>query len=111
MKKEVGLWIDYQQAVLVTILDQEEEIKRIPCRTEKYNAYYDDVISYLRDATSILILGPGEAKIELQKRLEDQKLSERVVAVETKNKMTDEQIAVEVRQHFLRSEFPNLTKT
>src|ERR1041384_4428365 len=30
--------------------------------------YYDEVISFIRDAESILIFGPGEAKIELENR-------------------------------------------
>jgi hypothetical protein len=29
MTNEVGLWIDYRQAVIVFVLDQEEPIKRI----------------------------------------------------------------------------------
>jgi hypothetical protein len=29
MKKEAGLWIDHRQAVIVTLVDQVEEIKRI----------------------------------------------------------------------------------
>lgn len=62
--------------------------------------YYDRVISYLRDATSILILGPGIAKVELKKRLESQGLGEHIVAVRAADKMTDDQIIAEVRQHF-----------
>jgi len=64
------------------------------------NKYYDQVISCIRDAESILIFGPGEAKVELQKRLENEALSGRVVGIETVDKMTDRQIAARVRQHF-----------
>jgi hypothetical protein len=67
--------------------------------------YYDEVITYLRDSTSILILGPGEAKGELQKRLEGQRLSCRIVAYQTADKMTDHQILAEVRQHFRESQY------
>jgi hypothetical protein len=70
---------------------------------DQLNRYYDEIISYLRDATSILILGPGEAKVELQKRLEAHGLSDRIAAVKTADKMTDDQIAAEVRQHFRES--------
>jgi hypothetical protein len=62
--------------------------------------YYDHLISCIRDAESILIFGPGEAKIELEKRLESEALSGRVVGIETVDKMTDRQIAARVRQHF-----------
>jgi hypothetical protein len=67
---------------------------------EHLNIYYDAVIAALRDAESILIFGPGEAKGELRKRLERNNLGGRIVAVETVDKMTDRQIAAKVRQHF-----------
>lgn len=35
--------------------------------TGHLNRYYDEVTSHLRDAQSILIFGPGEAKVELEK--------------------------------------------
>jgi len=137
MKKEVGLWIDHRQAVIVISLDDEEEIKRISSNIEKHvrysgtshdsgvseshndtsedgrdrrfndqlNRYYDEIISYLRDATSILILGPGEAKVELQKRLQSHEVSGHDVAIKTVDKMTDEQILAEVRQHFRESSY------
>ncbi len=71
---------------------------------EQLDRYYDEVISYLRDATAILIMGPGEAKVELQKRLELCGLSDRIVATKTADKMTDDQIVAAVRQHFRDSE-------
>jgi hypothetical protein len=68
--------------------------------TGHLNIYYDAVIAAMRDAESILIFGPGEAKGELRKRLERNNLDGRIVAVETVDKMTDRQIAAKVRQHF-----------
>ena len=126
MKKQVGLWIDHRETITVAIGDQGEETRRIKLGMEKrvrfpggsrseegkaddqrdrqftghLNNYYDEVISHLREADSILIFGPGEAKGELKTRLESQKRGARIVAVETDNKMTDRQIAAEVRQHF-----------
>ena len=35
MKKEVGLWIDHRQAVIVTLQDKEEDIQRIESKVEK----------------------------------------------------------------------------
>ena len=63
--------------------------------------YYDRVVSFIRDADAILILGPGEAKGELKSRLEGQALGGHIVGVETVDKMTDHQIAATVRKHFL----------
>jgi hypothetical protein len=68
--------------------------------TGHLNIYYEAVIACLRDAESILIFGPGEAKDELKKRLEKNKLGGRIAGVETVDKMTDRQIAAKVRQYF-----------
>lgn len=68
--------------------------------TGQLNIYYDSVIAGIRDAESILIFGPGEAKGELKDRLEKNNLGERIVGIETVSKMTDRQIAAKVRQYF-----------
>lgn len=70
--------------------------------TGHLNIYYDAVIASIRDAESILIFGPGEAKDELRTRLERNDLGSRIAGVETVDKMTDRQIAAKVRQHFSR---------
>ena len=64
------------------------------------NIYYDAVIACIRDAESILIFGPGEAKEELKQRLEGNDLAGRIVGIETVDKMTDRQIAAKVRKRF-----------
>jgi hypothetical protein len=64
--------------------------------------YFDGVVSLIRDADAIWIFGPGEAKVELKKRLEHEELGGRIVNIETVDKMTDRQIAAKVRQHFQR---------
>ena len=64
------------------------------------NIYYDAVIACIRDAESILIFGPGEAKGELKKRIERDNLGARIVGIESVDKMTDRQIAAKVRKHF-----------
>jgi stalled ribosome rescue protein Dom34 len=129
MKTVMGLWIDHREAVLVFFLDQTEEIKHVTSTVEKHvrysgasesggshnsttedgrdrrfddelDRYYDEVISLLHEVTSILILGPGEAKHELQKRLEAHEPHLASITVETADKMTEPQIAAAVRQHF-----------
>ena len=64
------------------------------------NRYYDEVISHILDAESILLFGPGEAKGELEKRLASKGLGGRIIGVETTDKMTERQIAAKVRKHF-----------
>jgi hypothetical protein len=68
--------------------------------TGHLNLYYDAVIGCIRDAESILIFGPGEAKGELKTCLERNNLGGRIASVETVDKMTNRQIAAKVRQHF-----------
>ena len=68
--------------------------------TGQLHRYYDVVIAAIRDAESILIFGPGEAKGELKKRLEHAKLGGHIIAMETVDKMTDGQIAAKVREYF-----------
>jgi hypothetical protein len=128
MSVKAGVWIDHQQAVLVLITDADKEIKKIasgvegPVRSRSHNSYtpndftaedrlerkfdshlkvfYDEVIASLQGSEAILILGPGEAKGELHKRLASKKLRGLVVEVETADKMTDRQLAAKVAQHF-----------
>ena len=70
--------------------------------TGNLNIYYDAVIEYIRDAESILIFGPGEAKNELKERLKANHLGDRVVGVVAVDKMTDRQIVAKTRQHFVK---------
>ena len=68
--------------------------------TGHLNIYYDAVIASMRNAESILIFGPGEAKGELKKHLKRARLDGRIAGIETIDKMTDRQIAAKVRQYF-----------
>jgi hypothetical protein len=126
MGTDVGVWIDHRKAVIAIVAGQNEEMKHIESNMEKHvrysgaaqehsaedqrdrrftghlNKYYDEVIATIRGADSILIVGPGEAKIELEKRLSLETLRGRIVGVETAAKMTDGQIAAMVRQRFLQ---------
>ena len=63
--------------------------------------YYDEVISHLGQPEALLILGPGEAKSQLKARLSHSKaLSKCIVAVETTDKLTDQQIVAKVKEHY-----------
>lgn len=69
--------------------------------TEHLNTYYGQVISHLRDAEAVFLFGPGEAKGEFEKRLAKDRPGNRVVTVETADKMTNPQIVEKVKKHFL----------
>ena len=125
MKKEIGLWIDHRKAVIVIVSEEGEEVREITSNIEKHvryssrasedsssedvrdrqfgnqlNSYYDEVIAVIGEGDSIQIFGPGEAKGEIEKRLESKDLGGRIVGVETVDKLTDRQIAAKVRQRF-----------
>jgi hypothetical protein len=68
--------------------------------TVHFNKYYDKVIEQVRDAESLLIIGPGEAKLEFKKRMEHEKVRVQVEGVEPADKMTDRQVAAKIREHF-----------
>ena len=67
---------------------------------QQLNLYYDAVIATIRDAAAILIFGPGEAKGELKTRLKENRLADRIIAVESADKMTDRQVAARVRKFY-----------
>ena len=67
---------------------------------EHLNKYYNRIITQIRKADSIFIMGPGEAKTELEKRLAHEELNRRIVGIETVDKMTDRQVAAKVRKYF-----------
>ena len=130
MRTQAGLWIDHRKAVVVTISDEGSTTELVESNVEKHvrfsggsggsrgsregagedtrerhfegqlDKYYKDVIARLRDAEAILIFGPGEAKGELKTHLERAGLGERIVGVETVDKMTDPQIVAKAREHF-----------
>jgi hypothetical protein len=84
---------------------ESQQVRADDSRERKFtghlNIYYDAVIACIRDAESILIFGPGEAKGELQKRIKKNNLGGRIVGIETVDKMTDRQIESKVRQYYL----------
>ena len=127
MTRDVGVWIDHRKAVIAILAGKAEQVRQVTSNMEKdvrysgaaqedsaedqrdrrftghLNQYYDEVIGCIREADSILILGPGEAKIELEERLGREALRGRIVGVEAVDKMTDRQVVARVRQRFLKS--------
>src|SRR5687768_6147040 len=131
MNKRVGLWLDRNKAVIVSIANNIEAKSIITSDMEHYvlystvvpgdgspedirdrrfwnhlGEYYDKIIAHIRDAAEIQIFGPEGAKYELQKHLESEGLAERIVSVEDTDRLTDLQIAIKVRKRFpTRSRF------
>jgi len=123
-RKDVGVWIDHRKAVIATAGNVRVPIQRIASNMEKHvrfsggamsaedirerrfanhlERYYARVTVLIREAEAILLLGPGEAKLELKHHLEREGLGERIVGVDTVDKMTDREIAAKIGQYFER---------
>jgi stalled ribosome rescue protein Dom34 len=125
MNKKVGLWLDHNKAVIVSITNNGEERRIITSDMEHYvryssnvpgdgsaedirdrrfwnhlGEYYEKVIAQIGDAKSIQIFGPGEAKYELKKHLESEGMLDNIVSVDDAGSLTDRQIALRVRECF-----------
>ena len=131
MHKRVGLWLDRNKAVIVSISNNIEAKRIITSDMEHYvlysttvpgdgtpenirdrrfwnhlGEYYDKIVQHIRDAVEIQIFGPGEAKHELQKRLEQEGLRDHIVSLEEAGTLTDLQISTRVQKRFpARSRF------
>ena len=130
MDRNVGLWIDHKQAYLIWNEEGKVEViaSRIEPlahysggtqlggklnqkadvearRSDRFRLqikkYYQQVMTALKDASSIFIMGPGEAKIEFQKTIQKSKnLQKRLLKVETTDKMTKNQMIAYVREFY-----------
>jgi hypothetical protein len=124
MSHDVGVWIDHKKAVIVFIAaghvttrtlasdvgphphysgSQEGggEKKYEERHNQRLDQYYDDVISQIGQPDRLLLFGPGEAKLQLKGRLSRSLTSsERIVAVESTDKLTDPQIVAKVKEHY-----------
>ena len=131
MHKRVGLWLDRNKAVIVSIANNIEARRIITSDMEHYvlystvvpgdgspenirdrrfwnhlGEYYAKIVEHIRDATEIQIFGPAEAKYELEKHLENEGLAIHIVSIENAEKMTDLQVGIKVQKRFpLRSRF------
>ena len=133
MKKLVGLWIDHEKAVVVTLEGERETIAKVDSgveghfrlsggsksstpygpedvasdkkpderRKHQLHRYYQNIIKSISDADSIFVLGPGEARVELEKEIRlVKRLAPKLAAVRRVDKMTDRQVAALVRKFF-----------
>jgi len=72
---------------------------------QQLKKFYHQIIEVITDADKILIMGPGEAKLELKKEIEKSKaLIPKIVGVHTSDKMTHNQIAAKVKSYFVQND-------
>jgi len=130
MDRNIGLWIDHKQAYVISYEDAKVEVIPSHLEPPAHysggtqlggkqnqkadmelrhndrfrlqlNKYYQQVISAVKDANSILIMGPGLAKIEFEKVVKKHKsIYKRLLKVETTDKMTKNQMIAHVRKFY-----------
>lgn len=120
----IGIWIDHREAVIVS---QAEGVtttatvasgvdghprfsaprgaageKHYEARHEQQlDRFYDDVIGRLGTPDALLIIGPGEARLELTARLaHTAALPACTVDVEAADRLTEPQVVARVKAHF-----------
>lgn len=129
MSEHVGIWIDHEKAFIVTLHEGRADTMRIASNveghvrlagggptavapegrperrhTEHLRLFYCKVVAAIKDAPSLYVFGPGEAKGELAKELRKSKsLATRIVTVEPADKMTERQMAAKVRDSYAKS--------
>ena len=125
MHKKVGLWLDRNKAVIVSIANKTEGRRIITSDMEHYvlystvlpgdgspeeirdrrfwnhlNEYYAKIVEHIRDAEEIQVFGPGQAKNELEKHLENEGLAIHIVSMEDAEKLSDLDIGIKVQKRF-----------
>jgi len=132
MDKQIGVWVDHRKAVIVTLWEEKETVQVVHSEIEttgrpsgvetQYGGqdmfsddslqrhssvhlkkYYNDIAAYVKNADSIMLMGPGEAKVELHKSLERHMMGEKIVEVLPADKMTEREITLKVRDYYARS--------
>jgi hypothetical protein len=119
--RQVAIWVDHSKAYLAKFqndhLTREEQIDsnagphthgggwsqhRFEAhRHEQLKHYYEEIVSHLGSVDEILILGPGQAKHELQASIDHHKgLRGKVVSLKSSDKITEEQFIAEAEEYF-----------
>jgi len=132
--KNVGIWIDHKEAILVFVEDDQATVEHIESNAEshfrpssggkasgssavavsvakeqkaeerrkhQYRNFYKQVIQQCGQPGALYIFGPGEAKLELAKEIEKLKSHQySILAVETSDKLTQNQLVQKVKAFF-----------
>lgn len=126
-KHYIGIWLDHKEAYIVsfngsahrTLQHLLSGIERKPAPgggslyspiqeqhlLHKWQShmkeYYEAIVKNLHVADHIYLLGPGEAKIELKHRLEqDKHFADKIYAVENADKLSEIEIEQKIKQTF-----------
>ena len=117
----IAIWIDHRSATVLTFtgdnLEREQEFlsnagphthgggwsqRRIEAhRHEMLKHFYEEIIQHLGPVDEILILGPGQAKYELKKRIEHHKgLKGKVMDLDSAPEMSEVELIAQAEAFF-----------
>jgi stalled ribosome rescue protein Dom34 len=120
-KQQVGVWIDNQEAILISTTPESEnkeytihgKIKASGAHSggsehNMNNAKHTDAIKYYKAVSAqlvnydqILIFGPGQSQEQLQNHLhEDAQFKSKKISIDTADQLTDPQMIAKVRDFF-----------
>lgn len=113
------LWLDTQEAKLFKLVPQEAQKQHLKMHGHKHfkhphgkheghhhpdaERFYAEVAQSVKDASELLIMGPGEAKTQFKHHLDKHfksTIAEKVVGIETVDHPTDNQILERARKFF-----------
>jgi hypothetical protein len=131
--KNIGIWIDKQEAKIITLENGSEHLKTVSSDLEDFNIgggsgtaqkggpqdvvqdsrylerekhqladFFTDLVKYIEAADAVVIFGPAEAGMKLEKELVEKHhlLVGKVKSVEKADSMTENQLTAWVRDYF-----------
>lgn len=121
--RHVVVWLDHSEAHVIHFNREASEAEHIRAtakphlnvragvragsgRSAQDRAYLDAVVSAVKDAQEILVVGPGSEKAQLYKHMlkAHHPVAEKVVSVESADHPTDAQLLAYARKYFLASD-------
>ena len=114
------VWLDHNEAHIMHISPDDVETSVVKPATPHRNLqrkrgsvsgsrqpedqhFYHEVVEAMSGAKEVLVVGPGQAKLELIKHIHahDPKVADRVVGVETVDHPSDAQVVAFARKYFV----------
>lgn len=79
----------------------KDEKKEEEKRKHQLTGYFKNVIEKIKDADSILIIGPAESKLGLRKAISQSKsIASKLIMVDAEDHLTDRQVTAKVKEYF-----------
>lgn len=124
MNAKLGIWIDHKNAVIVSVARDHSTVTRLRSSIrphghyhgaqdgggeKKYEArhaqrlahFFDAVARHLEPGDEVVILGPGESKSALARRIRGMKSLKRVsAATRSAGRLTERQLVASIRQRY-----------